>query len=155
MNPSWCCTTMVFTDHAQITWNYAGDDLWSASCRALLLAENNGKHLKEEQNANKGTLPIFFFSRPLIWMGKDAGEDDKCFLTLQVNNLNLDKFLALFTLTDQFVVFSETGSSRKILWLPRCILYQWRLLIISQKMGISFVNYLDTGGSASFGILMP
>lgn len=57
----------------------------------------------------------FFFSRPLIWMGKDAGEDDKCFLTLQVNNLNLDKFLALFTLTDQFVVFSETGSSRKIL----------------------------------------
>lgn len=47
-------------------------------------------------------------------MGKDAGDDDKYFLTLQMNNLNLDKFLALFTLMNQFVVFSESGSSRKI-----------------------------------------
>lgn len=30
-----------------------------ASCCALLLAESNSNHLKEEQNANKGTLPFF------------------------------------------------------------------------------------------------
>lgn len=154
MHPSWCCTTMVFTDHAQITWNYAGDDLWSASCCALLLAENNGKHLKEEQNANKRTLPIFF-SRPLIWMGKDAGDDDKYFLTLQMNNLNLDKFLALFTLMNQFVVFSESGSSRKIPWLFAQVYPVLAKSTDNITKAGHFLCELHRYGSPSFGVLMP
>lgn len=53
---------MVFTDHVQITWNYPADDLCSASWCALLLAGSNSNQLKEEQNANEGTLPFFSFS---------------------------------------------------------------------------------------------
>lgn len=137
---------MVFTDHAQITWNYTGDDLWSASCCALLLAESNSNHLKEEQNANKGTLP-FFSPKPLIVMCKDAGKDKKkYFLILQMNRFNLDKFLALLTVLGQFVISPESISHDSVCPVVSCTLLQ--------NMGISFMNYLDTGGAASFGILM-
>jgi len=69
MHPLWCCTMEVLTDHAEIIWNYTGDDLWSASCCAPLLAESNSNHLKEELNANEGTLPIIFLSQTFDWDG--------------------------------------------------------------------------------------
>lgn len=145
MHPSWCCTMLVFTDHAQIAWNYAGDDLWSASCCALLLAESNSNRLKEEQNANKGTLPPFCFS--LILMHKDACEDNKkYFLILQMNSFNLDNVLSLLTVLGQFIIFSESVSHHAVCPDVSCT--------ILQKTGIAFMNYLGTGGYVSSGIFM-